>query len=61
MRDPRMADFFLRDKAGNFITQTVFCRSMPSIAKDDPRYESPAIGNYSLLRLSMNVVYRGPF
>ena len=28
MKDPNMADFFLRDKDGNHMTCTVFCRSM---------------------------------
>ena len=28
MKDPSMADFFLRDKDGNHMTCTVFCRSM---------------------------------
>jgi|EP01044_Picomonas_judraskeda_P007324 hypothetical protein len=37
MRDPSLADFFLRDRNGSPIPCNVFCRSMPAISKTDPR------------------------
>ena len=37
MKDPHMADFFLRDGNGAPIPCNVFCRSMPGIGKTDPR------------------------
>jgi hypothetical protein len=37
MADPRLGGFWLQDMRGQPMTCNVFCRSMPGMAKEDPR------------------------
>ena len=37
MNNPAMSDFWLKDQSGQIMACDVFCRSMPGMAKTDPR------------------------
>ena len=63
MRDPSMADFFLRDARGETMTQNVFCRSMPGMVRRPGVLEirSAATLKYATLgALSQRLVGRRP-